>query len=281
MVLDDVDFFTTQLADDRLDAHAFHADAGADRVHVFVFRHDGNFRALASFAGDGADDDGAVINFGDFGLEQVLNEIGHGAGYDDARTFGSTLDASDDDAHALADGERFQARLFLTRHAGFGLAEIEDHVRTFDALHGRVDDFAYASDVVVVNGVAFGLADFLKNYLLGKLRSDAAENSLGDLGNSQLSTDLDGGIDFARVIDRDLEIGIFDLFRSFHDGLYGEGVDLAGFLVELGAEIFLRLVVFAGGDDDGVFHRTHYDLRINPFFPAQRVDSVVELTCHK
>ena len=79
MILDDVDFFAAQLADDRLHAHAFHADAGADRVDVLVFRHDGNFRALASFAGDGADHDGAVVNFRDFGLEQVLHQIGRGA----------------------------------------------------------------------------------------------------------------------------------------------------------------------------------------------------------
>jgi len=281
VVLNDVDFFTAQFADDRLDTHSLHADAGAHGVHVFVFRHDGNFRALAGLARDGADDDGAVVDFGDFGLEQVLNEIGHGTRYDNARTFCSTLNASDDNAHALADGEGFQARLLLAGHARFGFAEIEDHVWTFDSLHGCVDDFADASDVVVVNGVAFCFADLLKNDLLGKLGSDAAKNSLGDLGNSQLSTDLDGGIDFSRVIDRNLEIGILDLFRGFHDRLDGEGMDLAGFLVELGAEIFLRLVVFAGGDDDGVFHGTHYNLRVNTFFPTQRVDGVVELTCHK
>ena len=34
--LDDVDLLAAQFADDRLHAHALHADAGADAVHVAV-----------------------------------------------------------------------------------------------------------------------------------------------------------------------------------------------------------------------------------------------------
>ncbi len=34
-----VDLFAAQLADDGLDAHALHADAGADGVHVLVAGH--------------------------------------------------------------------------------------------------------------------------------------------------------------------------------------------------------------------------------------------------
>ena len=73
MILDDVDFFSAQFADDRLHTHALHAYAGADSVDVFVFRHDRDLGALSSFAGDGADDDGSVVNFRHFGLEQMLD----------------------------------------------------------------------------------------------------------------------------------------------------------------------------------------------------------------
>ena len=76
VILDDVDFFAAQLANDRLHAHALHADAGADGVDVFVFRHDGDLGALAGFAGDGADDDGAVVNLRHFGLEQCCTSSG-------------------------------------------------------------------------------------------------------------------------------------------------------------------------------------------------------------
>ncbi len=52
--LDDVDLFAAQLADDGLDAHALHADAGTDGVDILVAGLDGDLGALAGFAGDGA-----------------------------------------------------------------------------------------------------------------------------------------------------------------------------------------------------------------------------------
>src|SRR5262249_10084294 len=51
---DDVDLFAAQFADDGLHAHALHAHAGADGVDVFVAAEDGDFGALAGFAGGGA-----------------------------------------------------------------------------------------------------------------------------------------------------------------------------------------------------------------------------------
>ena len=64
-VLDNVDLFTAELADDRLDAHALHANAGTDGVDVLVAAHDGDLGALAGFTGDGADADGAVVDLRD------------------------------------------------------------------------------------------------------------------------------------------------------------------------------------------------------------------------
>ena len=56
---------------------------------------------------------------------------------------------------------------------------------------------------------------------------------------------------------------------------------MAGFLVEFRAQVLLRLVVLSGGDDDGIFHRAHDDVRIDAFFTAQSIDHVVQFTCHK
>src|SRR6185437_2414564 len=52
---DNVNFFAAQLTDDGLCAHAFHANAGAYRVHIFVAALHGDLGALAGLAGDGAD----------------------------------------------------------------------------------------------------------------------------------------------------------------------------------------------------------------------------------
>ena len=101
------------------------------------------------------------------------------------------------------------------------------------------------------------------------------------LGNLQLAADFDVGIDLARIFQRDLQDGSSTCSGVSTIGLHRKGADLAGFLVEFGAQVFLRLVVLARGDNNGVFHRADYNLRINALFPAERVDRVVELTCHK
>ncbi len=75
--LDDVDLFAAQFANDGLDAHALHADTGADRVDVLVAGHDGDLGALTGLAGDGANGDGAVVDLGG-------PRIGRGSGRDQA-----------------------------------------------------------------------------------------------------------------------------------------------------------------------------------------------------
>src|SRR5439155_12517015 len=138
--LDDVDLFAAQLADDGLDVHSLHADAGADGVDVLVAGHDGDLGALTGLAGDGADGDGAVVDLGDLGLEEVLHETRRGAGDDDLRALGGAVDAEQNNADTLADGELLEAGLLALGHAGLGFAEVEDDVHGFEALDGRVED---------------------------------------------------------------------------------------------------------------------------------------------
>ena len=211
----------------------------------------------------------------------MLHQFRRGARNHNARAFRSTFHAGNHHPHALGDGKRFQPRLFLARHASFRLADVENHVGAFDALHRGVDDFSHAPDVFVVNRVAFRFAHLLENHLLRQLRRDASQNAFGHFRNLQLAADFERWIDLARIFQRDLQVRIFHLLRRLHHGLHRKGVDLSGFLVELGAQIFLRLVVLARGHNNGVFHRADHNLRINAFFPAECVDRVVELACHK
>ena len=77
--LDDVDLFAAQFADDGLHAHAFHAHAGAHRIHVLVAALHGDLGALAGFARNGADDHGVVVNLRNLRLEEVRNQLRRGA----------------------------------------------------------------------------------------------------------------------------------------------------------------------------------------------------------
>src|SRR6185437_2513858 len=140
--LDDVDLFPAELADDGLHTHALHADAGADGIDVLVAGHDGDLGALAGLAGDGADDDGAVVNFRHFGLKERLHQRRSSARDDDLRSLGGAVYSQQHHPQALADGELLEARLLALGHAGFGLAEVEDDVHGLEALDGGGEDLA-------------------------------------------------------------------------------------------------------------------------------------------
>ena len=170
-------------------------------------------------------------------------------------------------------------RLLALRHAGFGLAEVEDDVHRLEALDGGVEDLAGAVVVLVEDGVALGFADLLEDDLLGHLRGDAAERS-GVLVEAQLAADLDLGRELAGLLEGHLVDFVFDLLGRLDDGLVDIGADLAGLAVHLGAHVLLRLVVLARGEGDGVFDGADYDCRLDSLIPAQHLDRLIQNTCH-
>src|SRR2546427_3799346 len=210
----------------------------------------------------------------------MLDQLRSGARHNHSRTFGSSLNSGNDNAYTFSDGKRFQTRLFLSRHTGFRLAQVENHIRSLNSLYRSVDDLADPSDVFVVNGVALCLANLLKNNLLGQLRRDSSQDAFSHLRDLQLAADFNAGINFARVFQSHLKLRIFYLLGVFHHCLNRERTYLAGFLVQLRPQVFLGLVVLTRGDHNCVFHCTHHNLGINALFPAERVDGVIKLACH-
>src|SRR5208282_2155621 len=176
--------------------------------------------------------------------------------------------------------ERFQTRLVLAGHLGLGLTQIHDDVLAFLALDGGVDDFPDTADVLVVNRVPFRLAHLLKNDLLGKLRRNSPQN-IRSLVSAQLTADFGSRIDALGLIERDLQVGILDLLQVLNNRSHRVGANLAALLVQLGAQVLLRLVVLSGGHNNGILNRAHDNLRIDAFLPAQSVDYVVQFTRHK
>ena len=91
-VLDDVDLFATELADDRLYAHALHAHARTNWVHIFIARNDGDLGAFACLTRDRADRYRAVVDFRNLALEEVLHQAGRRARDNDLRPLGGAVD---------------------------------------------------------------------------------------------------------------------------------------------------------------------------------------------
>ncbi len=125
---DDVDPFAGQLVDDVLDAIAADADAGADRVDPLVGAAHGDLAAISRLAGHGPQFDHAVGDFGDFLLEEALDELGPGA--------------AENDLHAAADFADFEdggpdAFVGVVRFAGDLLAAGEDRLDVVELDGGR------------------------------------------------------------------------------------------------------------------------------------------------
>src|SRR5208283_2943544 len=144
-VLDDVDLFSAQFANDRLHAHALHADARAHAIDIAVAAGDGDFRTLAGFARACFDDHRVVVNFGNFLLEQTHHQLRRGARYNHAGVFAGLFHGADHAADAIAHAEAFELRLFLLHQPGFRFAEIENQIRPLDALHHAIDQLAHAA----------------------------------------------------------------------------------------------------------------------------------------
>src|SRR5512143_3682225 len=198
----------------------------------------------------------------------MLHEFGGGAGHHHARTFRGFLHTRNHNAYAFADRKRLETRLLFASHAGFRFANVEDDIGAFDALHSRIDNLADVTDVFVVNRVALGLADLLKNDLLGELSRNATEDSLRNFRDQQFAAEFCVGIELASLIDRDLQVGIFNLLGSLHDRFDRVGIDLAAVFVEHGPQVFLRLIVLAGGDDNGILDRADHNARIDALLTA-------------
>src|SRR5262249_57784204 len=68
--LDDVDLLAAQLAADHLDPRAAQADARPDRIDVALRRRHRDLRALAGFPRRRLDEDDALLDLGNLGLEE-------------------------------------------------------------------------------------------------------------------------------------------------------------------------------------------------------------------
>src|SRR5208282_3363220 len=163
----DVDLFATQFADDRLDTHALHADAGANRIHILIAALHGDLGALAGFARDGANHHGVVVDLRNFRLEQVRHQLRRGARDNHLRSLCGAVDLEQHHPHALTDRELFKARLFALGASCFRLAEIVDYVLAFNALHGRVENFLFAMRIFLEDGVTLGFTHLLEDDLFG------------------------------------------------------------------------------------------------------------------
>src|SRR6185437_4325173 len=191
---------------------AFHSDARAHRIYIFVAAFNGDFRTLASLARHGADLHSAIVNFRNFHFEEALHQRGVRARNNHLRSLGGALDRSNRYTEPVTNIVGLKARLFALWQSRFGAAEVHDHVRTFHPLHHTIDELAHPSVKFVIDRITLGFAHLLQDYLLGSLRGDSPEH-VGRFCLSDFSADLDFGISLASVCERNLSNRIRDFFH--------------------------------------------------------------------
>ena len=212
MTRDDVDLFARQLGDDRLDARAALADGRPDRIEPFLARSDGHLRAAAGLAGDRPDLDRPAVDLRDLELEQSLQESLMGAADEDLGSARGASNLEDVGLDVLADPVMLDGRLLRGLEDRLDVvADIEDDRPRLDPIDGAGDHLALATGEPVEDLVALDLADPLEDDLLGRLRTDPAEDVLVQLRNLDEIADLGVRLVAARLLEIEFDERILDL----------------------------------------------------------------------
>ena len=272
---DDVDLLALQFVDDRLDARAPHADAGADGIDRGIVGDDRDLGARAGIAGDGFHLDDPVVNLRHFLREQLRGELRMRARKENLRPPRFAPDVIDIGANAVAGPEHFARDQFVAPHHGLARArpaEIDDDVAVFDALDLAVDDFADPVLVDLILLVALGLANLLHQHLLGGLRGNSAVVERRQRFGDPVA-DLRGRVLLLGVDERDLRRVVLDLID--HQQQPREP-DFAGLRIDLGAHLGLLTVARARRLLHRVLHRGEHDRAVDRFLARDRVDDLQE-----
>ena len=232
-----------------------------------IARDHGDLGARAGVAGDRLHLDDAVVDFRHFLREQLGGELRMRAREENLRAARLAPHVVDIGADAVAVAEHLARQHLVAPHDGLAAAEIDHHVAVFDALDDAVDDVADAVLVLGILPVALGLAHFLHDNLLGRLRGDAAvfqrRQRIGD-GVAHLR----GRMMLARAFQRDLIGRVLDGFD--HQHVAGEP-EIAGLRLDLGMHVGFRAVARARRLGDGVFHGGDDDAAVDRLLAGHRV----------
>src|SRR5580700_4789450 len=174
--VDHVDVLVLQLADDAMDAAAFHAHAGAYRVDPVVVGFHGNFGAFAGFADDLLDHDEAVEDLRDFDFQEFGQEQRAGPGQDDHGRIILQFHLLDDSPDILAFFEVVLGDLFGLRKDQFTAFFVEQENLLFPYLVDfRAYDLPHPIAIFLNEDVLFQIADPAGQGLFGSKDSAAAE----------------------------------------------------------------------------------------------------------
>ena len=274
----DVDVFAADLVTDGGDARTAQANAGTDRIDPRVVGLDGDLGAQTGVAGTGLQFHQAVGNLRHFHLEQANDEFRRSARQDDLRTARIAIDAQQVSADAVADPQVFLGNHLVARQQRLDLAGLNDGIAAFHALDRAVNDVFLALQEVGQNLLAFGVANFLQDHLLGGLGTDTAEvDGLQRLFQGIAGLDL--GIVLLCLGQRHFEEFI-DVLVVGHDLPATEGLEVTGIVVDRDAHIGLVMDTLLGRGCERQLKGTENDVLADVLFAGQGIDQQQNFTAH-
>ncbi len=186
---------------------------------------------------------------------------------EDLRAAGLAPDGQDERADAVADADHLARDLLIAADDALGAAEIDDDVTELDALDDAGDDLVGAVLELFILPLALGIADLLEDHLLGGLGGDSAEFDRRQRVDDEVA-DRRALLELLRA----LEVDLLEMVLGLLDDLeHAPQAQVAGFAVELGADVVLGPVAGAGGTLDRVLHRLDDDALVDQFLARDGV----------
>src|SRR6185295_1776986 len=149
---------------------------------------------------------------------------------------------------------------------------------SFHALDRACNDELFALQEIIQNLFAFGIADFLKDDLLRRLRADPAElhrlQRLFDEFAYLLVQLLLKCVRQGNLLGRKLVLVIDDDLPA------PESFVFAGFAVDIHPDIHVVLETLLGGRGQSEFKRGEYDVLFDIFFAGKGIDQHQQLAAH-
>ena len=263
---DNVDLFALHFLHDGLHAAALHADTGADRVDARIAADHADLGAAARIAGGGLDLDDAIVDFGHFLREQLLHEFRMGAAQENLRATVLTLNLEDQRADALTHTGGFTRDLLIAANDTLGAAEVDDHMAEFNRLDNARDNFASAVLELGILTVALGIADLLKDHLLGRLCIDTAQIHRRQRIDDEIAN-LRTGLQLFSGLDVDLLEIVFDHLNHLN---HTPQTQIASARIKLCTDVVFGAITVARRLLDRLFHRLDDDRLVDHLFRGDR-----------
>jgi hypothetical protein len=177
------------------------------------------------------------VDLGNLELEQALEEALVRPAHEDLRAARRTADLEDVGLDVLADPIVLDGRLLGRGEDGLDVvADVEDDRSRLDPVDGSGDHLAFAAREPIEDLVPLDLADALEHDLLGRLRTDPAEDVTIELLGLDELADLGVRLMSPGLLEIELDERVLDLVDR---DARPEDADLPGFGVDPDVDVLI------------------------------------------